>query len=213
MRGRSGRVLHGSAYYDLHFARFVPVAGDFDVRADPLAQAFDVADHADLARAGDGVEALQRLHGGIEMFPAQGAESFVDEKHVHAQPRVVQAGEPERESERDEELLAAGERVDRTRRPAVEAVENRKRQIRAGKRVAVRQLPEVVVGLDEDVPQHVRLDFAPDLVPLFIAEVLVDGMPFVPLGAESVRLLLLRGALGRALVIVLDLLLAPPALV
>ena len=93
---------------DAHHARIMAPARHLYVRRDALAQALDMAYHADLPLAGNGVETLKGLDCGIEVLAAQGAEPFVDEKHVDPQTGVVHSGEPQRKGKRHEELLAAG---------------------------------------------------------------------------------------------------------
>ena len=112
-----------------------------------------------------------------------------------------------------EELLAAGEGVDRSHRAAFERVDDGKRQPLAGKLVALRQLPEIVVRLHKHVRQHIRLYLAPDLVPPVVAKAFVYGIPLRALRLKPVHLRLLRRALGRALVVVRYLLLEAPTFV
>ena len=69
------------------------------MRANPLSKTLDVADHADLARTGDGVEILKGLYRHVEMLAAQGSEPLVYQEHVNAQSGLAHAGETEREGE------------------------------------------------------------------------------------------------------------------
>lgn len=87
-------ALLSTLYRD--FARFMPVSSHLDVSLDPVSQAVNVADDADFAFAA-GVEMLEGIHHGVQIFTAERAETLVDEQGLHREAVSVKPRKRQRQ--------------------------------------------------------------------------------------------------------------------
>lgn len=137
----------------------------------------DVGDHADAAA--QGLQAVERLHGQGQGLRVEAAEPFIDEQRFDGQFAGGHGGQSQRQGQRDEEGLAAGERVHRATLVAHVMIDHQQAQLAAAahQAVAAAEPLQVSVGMFQQLLQVVGLGDASEDLAIGGADQLADAAP------------------------------------
>ena len=142
-----------------------------------------MADHAHLTPIA--LQPLECLERRIEGVRIQGAESLIQKEGLDGHAARAESGKSERERQRHEEAFPSGKGLDRPpliRAPAIldlelKLGEARLRVDHGPERIAVPQLLEVPVGLDEEAAEVLRLGKLPKVLAVVGTDEVAQAKP------------------------------------